>query len=91
MLIDRFLEDAIEVDVDAVRDSSGEVLIAGITPGELSAGQAGRHAWNVVEVPPHLLDGLLDVEIGLDQHGASSLTYAVGSFSNFRRQPVQQK
>jgi carbamoyl-phosphate synthase large subunit len=30
VLVDRFLEDAIEVDVDAVRDSSGEVLIAGI-------------------------------------------------------------
>ncbi|WP_298347667.1 carbamoyl-phosphate synthase large subunit [Ferrimicrobium sp.] len=30
VLIDRFLEDAIEVDVDAVRDSTGEVLIGGI-------------------------------------------------------------
>ena len=30
VLIDRFLEDAIEVDVDAVRDVSGEIVIAGI-------------------------------------------------------------
>ncbi len=30
VLIDRFLEDAIEVDVDAVRDSVGEVLIGGV-------------------------------------------------------------
>jgi carbamoyl-phosphate synthase large subunit len=30
VLVDRFLEDAIEVDVDAVRDSTGEVLIGGI-------------------------------------------------------------
>jgi carbamoyl-phosphate synthase large subunit len=30
VLIDRFLEDATEVDVDALADSSGEVLIAGI-------------------------------------------------------------
>ena len=30
MLVDRFLEDAIEVDVDAVRDGEGEILIAGI-------------------------------------------------------------
>jgi carbamoyl-phosphate synthase large subunit len=30
VLVDRFLEDAIEVDVDAVRDSTGEVLVAGV-------------------------------------------------------------
>ena len=30
VLVDRFLEDAIEVDVDAVRDRTGEVLIAGV-------------------------------------------------------------
>jgi carbamoyl-phosphate synthase large subunit len=30
VLVDRFLEDAIEVDVDAVRDRSGELLLAGI-------------------------------------------------------------
>ena len=29
-LIDRFLEDAIEVDVDALRDATGEVLIGGV-------------------------------------------------------------
>ncbi len=30
VLIDRFLEDAIEVDVDAIRDHTGEVIIGGI-------------------------------------------------------------
>ncbi len=30
VLIDRFLEDAVEVDVDAIRDATGEVLIGGI-------------------------------------------------------------
>ncbi|MBM3661501.1 MAG: carbamoyl-phosphate synthase large subunit [Actinobacteria bacterium] len=30
VLIDRFLEDATEVDVDAIRDSTGEVIIGGI-------------------------------------------------------------
>src|SRR5207302_8811501 len=30
VVIDRFLEDAVEVDVDAVRDGSGEVLIGGV-------------------------------------------------------------
>src|SRR5260370_35061760 len=29
-LIDRFLEDAVEVDVDALRDRAGEVLVGGI-------------------------------------------------------------
>src|SRR5205823_6744411 len=29
-LVDRFLEDAIEVDVDALRDHKGEVLIGGV-------------------------------------------------------------
>ena len=30
VLVDRFLEDAVEVDVDAIRDHTGEVLIGGI-------------------------------------------------------------
>ena len=30
VLVDRFLEDAIEVDVDAVRDATGDVLIGGV-------------------------------------------------------------
>src|SRR5207302_8893987 len=30
VLIDRFLEDAIEVDVDAIRDATGEVVIGGV-------------------------------------------------------------
>ena len=30
VLVDRFLEDAVEVDVDAVRDNAGEILIAGV-------------------------------------------------------------
>ena len=30
VLIDRFLEDAVEVDVDAVRDRAGEVLVGGV-------------------------------------------------------------
>ena len=38
VLLDRFLEDAIEVDVDAVRDKSGEVLIGGIMEHVEAAG-----------------------------------------------------
>ena len=30
VLVDRFLDDAVEVDVDAIRDSTGEVLIGGV-------------------------------------------------------------
>ena len=30
MLVDRFLEDAMEVDVDAMRDRTGEVVIGGV-------------------------------------------------------------
>ena len=30
VLVDRFLEDATEVDVDAIRDATGEVLIGGV-------------------------------------------------------------
>ena len=38
VLLDRFLEDAIEVDVDAVRDKSGEILIGGIMEHVEAAG-----------------------------------------------------
>lgn len=38
VLLDRFLEDAIEVDVDAVRDRDGEVLIGGIMEHVEAAG-----------------------------------------------------
>ena len=43
VLIDRFLEDATEVDVDAIRDRSGEVLIGGIMEHVEEAGvHSGR-------------------------------------------------
>ena len=41
VLIDRFLEDATEVDVDAIRDSTGEVLIGGVME---HVEQAGVHS-----------------------------------------------
>ena len=40
VLVDRFLEDAVEVDVDAVRDGAGEVLIAGVMEHVEEAGRA---------------------------------------------------
>ena len=40
VLIDRFLEDATEVDVDAIRDATGEVLIGGVMEHVEEAGRA---------------------------------------------------
>ncbi|MFM8775407.1 MAG: carbamoyl-phosphate synthase large subunit, partial [Actinomycetota bacterium] len=50
VLIDRFLEDAIEVDVDAIRDSSDEVLIGGVME---HVEQAGVHSGDsACAIPP---------------------------------------
>ncbi|MHB1517175.1 MAG: carbamoyl-phosphate synthase large subunit [Acidimicrobiales bacterium] len=38
VLVDRFLEDAIEVDVDAVRDATGEVVVCGVMEHVEAAG-----------------------------------------------------
>ncbi|HEV2370355.1 MAG TPA: ATP-grasp domain-containing protein, partial [Acidimicrobiales bacterium] len=53
VLIDRFLEDAIEVDVDAVRDRTGEVLIGGIME---HVEEAGVHSGDsACVIPPPTL------------------------------------
>jgi carbamoyl-phosphate synthase large subunit len=55
ILIDRFLEDAIEVDVDALRDSTGEVFIAGVME---HVEEAGVHSGDsACALPPQSLDG----------------------------------
>jgi carbamoyl-phosphate synthase large subunit len=52
-LIDRFLEDATEVDVDALRDSAGEVLIGGIME---HIEEAGVHSGDsACAIPPQTL------------------------------------
>ncbi len=53
VLVDRFLEDAIEVDVDAVRDHTGEVLIGGVME---HVEEAGVHSGDSACVlpPPNL-------------------------------------
>jgi carbamoyl-phosphate synthase large subunit len=54
-LIDRFLEDAVEVDVDALRDSAGEVAIGGILE---HIEQAGVHSGDsACAIPPPTLPG----------------------------------
>ncbi len=52
-LIDRFLEDAIEVDVDALRDASGEVVIGGVME---HIEEAGVHSGDsACAIPPPTL------------------------------------
>ncbi len=53
VLVDRFLEDAVEVDVDAVRDGTGEVLIAGVME---HVEEAGVHSGDsACALPPQSL------------------------------------
>ena len=59
VLVDRFLEDAIEVDIDAVRDRTGEVLIAGVME---HVEEAGVHSGDsACALPPQTLsDGVVE-------------------------------
>ena len=53
VLIDRFLGDAIEVDVDAIRDHTGEVLIGGVME---HVEEAGVHSGDsACAIPPQTL------------------------------------
>ncbi len=53
ILIDRFLEDAIEVDVDAVRDATGEIMIGGVME---HVEEAGIHSGDsACALPPQTL------------------------------------
>jgi carbamoyl-phosphate synthase large subunit len=72
VLVDRFLEDAIEVDVDAVRDGSGEVLIAGIME---HVEEAGVHSGDsACALPPQTLsDDVLTTLEGFTTALAESL------------------
>jgi len=64
VLVDRFLEDAIEVDVDSLRDHTGEVLIAGVME---HVEEAGVHSGDsACALPPQTL--LPDVITVLEAH-----------------------
>jgi carbamoyl-phosphate synthase large subunit len=53
ILVDRFLEDAVEVDVDAVRDATGEVVICGVME---HVEEAGVHSGDsACALPPQTL------------------------------------
>jgi len=64
VLVDRFLEDAVEVDVDALRDRTGELLIAGIME---HVEEAGVHSGDsACALPPQTLsDAVLET---LERH-----------------------
>ena len=84
VLVDRFLEDAIEVDVDAVRDATGEVLVAGVME---HVEEAGVHSGDSACVlpPPTLPHSVVEVIEGytraiaeaLDVRGLLNVQYAV--------------
>jgi len=84
VLIDRFLEDATEVDVDAVRDRCGEVLIGGVME---HIEEAGVHSGDsACAIPPPTLPGDVVATIvrhtraladALDVIGIINVQYAV--------------
>ena len=84
VLIDRFLEDAVEVDVDAVRDASGEVLVGGVMEHVEEAGVHSGDSACVIP-PPTLSRGVVKVIEGhtraiahaLDVRGLINVQYAV--------------
>jgi carbamoyl-phosphate synthase large subunit len=84
VLIDRFLEDAIEVDVDALRDAGGEVVIGGVME---HIEEAGVHSGDsACAIPPQTLDAATVATIeentrvlagALDVRGLLNVQYAV--------------
>ncbi len=65
-LIDRFLEDAVEVDVDAIRDGDGEVLVGGVME---HIEEAGVHSGDsACAIPPPTLSGELVAKIEARTH-----------------------
>jgi carbamoyl-phosphate synthase large subunit len=84
VLVDRFLEDATEVDVDAIRDATGEVLIGGVME---HVEEAGVHSGDsACAIPPQTLPEWV-VEVikayttsianALDVRGLINVQYAV--------------
>jgi carbamoyl-phosphate synthase large subunit len=83
-LIDRFLEDAVEVDVDAVRDQVGEILIGGIME---HIEEAGVHSGDsACAIPPPTLSAAVIETIehhtraladALEVQGLLNVQYAV--------------
>ena len=84
VLIDRFLEEATEVDVDAIRDHTGDCIIGGVME---HVEEAGVHSGDsACSIPPHSLsDATVEVienhtrkiAEALDVKGLINVQYAV--------------
>jgi carbamoyl-phosphate synthase large subunit len=84
VLIDRFLEDATEVDVDAIRDHTGEVLIGGVME---HVEEAGVHSGDsACAIPPQTLPAWVveviseytkSIAAALDVRGLINVQFAV--------------
>jgi carbamoyl-phosphate synthase large subunit len=84
VLVDRFLEDAIEVDVDAIRDATGDSMIGGVME---HIEEAGVHSGDsACAIPPQTLSASMveRIEIqtraladALDVRGLLNVQYAV--------------
>lgn len=84
VLVDRFLEDATEVDVDAIRDETGEVLIGGVME---HVEEAGVHSGDsACAIPPQNLPEwvvevikayTISIANALDVRGLINVQYAV--------------
>ncbi len=84
VLVDRFLEDATEVDVDAVRDHTGEVLIGGVME---HVEEAGVHSGDsACAIPPQTLPSWVveviesyteSIAAALDVRGLINVQFAV--------------
>ena len=72
VLIDRFLEDATEVDVDAIRDHTGEVVIGGIME---HVEEAGVHSGDSACVIPPV--GLSDATVAVIEEYTRSIAHAL--------------
>jgi carbamoyl-phosphate synthase large subunit len=76
VLVDRFLEDAVEVDVDSVRDVDGEVLIAGIME---HVEEAGVHSGDsACALPPQTLSAEVLATIEAHTHAIAAALGVIG-------------
>ena len=84
VLVDLFLEDAVEVDVDAVRDATGEVVIGGVMEHVEEAGVHSGDSACVIPPPTlprsvvEVIEGhTRDIAAALDVRGPLNVQYAV--------------
>ena len=76
VLVDRFLEDATEVDVDAIRDSTGDFIIGGIME---HVEEAGVHSGDsACVIPPYSLSAELQQQLADYAHRIADALEVVG-------------